>query len=170
MTLEIVQTSPMGGKPIILFPQKYFTAYAIGIGPFAGQRLWLWLRTLFQSCTVSLLYFTSTKCIQSFRVDQSCVKCLRKCECNAKFLVFSLFGLKLDAIFLWSTWLSNEAKSLIQTETSPCTSERWPNTSRNKRNTNFNFSYARQVHKEMGTWSVPGMTSLCTLRKIPQIR
>ena len=109
------------------------------LGPFAGQRLWLWLRTLFQSCTVSLLYFTRTKCIQSFRVDQSCVKCLRKCECNAKFLVSSLFGLKLDATFLWSTWLSNEAKSLIQTETSPCTSERWPNTSRNKRNTNLNF-------------------------------
>ena len=39
MALEVVQTSPLGGKPIILFPQKYFTAYAIGIGPFAGQGL-----------------------------------------------------------------------------------------------------------------------------------
>ena len=39
MALEIVQTSPVGGKPIILFPQKYFTAYAIGRGPFVDQRL-----------------------------------------------------------------------------------------------------------------------------------
>ena len=95
MVLEIVQTSPMGGKPVILFPQKYFTAYAIGIGPFASQRLWLWLRTLFQSCTVSLLYFTRTWSMQSFRVDQSCVKCLRKCECNVSFRSFHCLVLNL---------------------------------------------------------------------------
>ena len=170
MVLEIVQTSPMGGKPVILFPQKYFTAYVIGIGPFASQRLWLWLKTLFQSCTVSLLYFTRTWSMQSFRVYQSCVKSLRKCECNVSFRSFHCLVLNLMQFSCEVRDWATRPKVWSRRKLLPVLQRGDPTLQGISTKYKFQFFLARQVLKEMGTWSVPGMTSLCTLRKIPQIR